>query len=294
VPLSSGAPLQGRLLRSTHQISGNAIARKVARSAALAVAGFAAAAIPLHLLLQRELRDAAEEVRSQGLPIRLIQVLFARYVMQWIDVKGLEHLPAGSYVVAANHPYKSGVDGFILGHLLATRARRVPRILVTAESRSWAVSAQRWMLHHYGIALLVPDESARRPAGSKGLSDIIAEYLKESTRHAVLMFPAGRAVADSALQLMNWSTGAVVAACKSGCPVVPVAIGGLPPDFRPETLLYAAIEAAGPQPPFRIQVRIGEPIAASGDPHRDLDRLRDAVGTLMRDIPELQLAPAES
>jgi len=37
--------------------------------------GLAATAIPLHLLLRRELRDAPEEVQAQGWPIRLMQVL---------------------------------------------------------------------------------------------------------------------------------------------------------------------------------------------------------------------------
>ena len=58
-------------------------------------------------------------IRAQGWPIQLMQVLFAKYVVQWIDVEGLENLPLGSYVVAANHAYKSGVDGFILGAVAA-------------------------------------------------------------------------------------------------------------------------------------------------------------------------------
>src|SRR5258708_27320185 len=116
---------------------GKDVARTVVRSATLTLLGVAAAVIPLHLLLNWELRDAPDEVRSQGWPIRLLQVFFAKYIVRWIDVEGLENLPPGSYLVAANHAYKSGVDGFILGHLLATRARRVPRIVMTAESRSW-------------------------------------------------------------------------------------------------------------------------------------------------------------
>jgi pimeloyl-ACP methyl ester carboxylesterase/1-acyl-sn-glycerol-3-phosphate acyltransferase len=260
------------------------------------VLGFAATAIPLHLLLRRELRDAAEEVRAQGWPIRLIQVLFLRYVLQWIDVEGLENLPPGSYLVAANHAYKSGVDGFILGHLLATRARRVPRILMTAESRNWVVRAERWALHHYGIALLVPDETPSHAASRKGngLSDVIAAYLLESNRHAVLIFPAGRAVADPSLQLKNWSTGAVVAAWKSGCPVVPLAFGGLRNDWTPETVVFSAVEAEGPEPPFQIHVRIGKPITPTGDTHMDLEQLRDAVANLMQGIPGLRPSPGES
>jgi pimeloyl-ACP methyl ester carboxylesterase/1-acyl-sn-glycerol-3-phosphate acyltransferase len=269
-------------------------ARTFVRAATMTLLGFAATAIPLHFFLRRELRDAPEDVRAQGWPIRLIQVLFLRYVVQWIDVEGLENLPTGSYVVAANHAYKSGVDGFILGHLLATRANRVPRILMTAEARTWMVRAERWALHHYGIALLVPDETAGHPAHRSGLSDIIAAYLKESARHAVLIFPAGRAIADPSLQLQNWSTGAVVAAWKSGCPVVPVAIGGLRLDWTPETVVFSAIEAEGPEPPFRIHVRIGKPITATGDTHPDLEHLRDAVATLMQGIPGLRPPPGES
>jgi 1-acyl-sn-glycerol-3-phosphate acyltransferase len=266
---------------------GTVIGRTVAWSAALTLLGVAAGAIQLQLLLRRELRDAPEDVRSQGWPIRLIQVLFAKYIMQWIDVEGLENLPPGPYLVAANHACKSGVDGFILGHLLATRARRVPRIVMTGESRSWVVRAERWVLHHYGIALLVPDEAAGGGAGRKRLTDIIAAYLQESVRHAVLIFPAGRAVADPSLQLKDWSTGVVVAARKSDCPVVPVAIAGLRPDWTPETVIFSAIEADGPEPPFRIHVRIGKPITPTGDPQPDLEQLRGAVANLMEGIPAL-------
>ncbi len=268
------------------------LAETVVRSAALALLGLAATAIPLHLLLRRELRDAPEEMRTQGWPIRLMQILFAKYVFQWIDVEGLENLPAGSYVVAANHAYRSGVDGFILGHLLATRAGRVPRILITADSRNWIVRVERWVLHHYGIALLVPDETAS--GKHHGMSDLIARYLRESDRHAVLIFPAGRAIADPALQLKHWSTGGVVAAEKSGCPVVPVAIGGLRLGWTPETVILAAIEASGSEPPFRIHVRIGKPIAPTIDTHEDLERVRASVADLMQSIPGLRPAPGES
>jgi pimeloyl-ACP methyl ester carboxylesterase len=272
---------------------GHATARSALRSAAVALLGVAAAAIPLHLLLRKQLRTAHPDIRAQGWPIRLMQVLFARFVIQWLDVEGLENLPAGAYIVAANHAYKSGVDGFILGHLLATRAGRVPRILMTAESRNWMVRAERWALHHYGIALLVPDDT-RGPRRKTGLSDIIAAYLRESARHAVLIFPAGRAIADPELQLRNWSTGAVVAAEKSGCAIVPVAVGGLRLDWTPETVILSALEAEGLEPPFRFYVRIGTPITPTSDPQRDLEILRAAVANLMQSIPGLRAAQGEA
>lgn len=288
-------PLLGESLKIESQPKPEkSTARKIVRSAALALLGFAATVIPLQLLLRRQLRDAPEDVRNQGWPIRLVQVIFLKYIIQWIDVEGLENLPLGSYLVAANHAYKSGVDGFLLGHLLATRVGRVPRILMTAENRSWLVRAERWVLHHYGIALLVPDEATRRSARRKGLVDIIAAYLRESGRRTVLIFPAGRAIADPHMQLQDWSTGAVVAAAKSGCPVVPLAIGGLPPDWTAETVIFSALESRGPKPPFQIYVRIGKPITTTGDPHMDLEQLRDAVANLMQQVPNLGPAPSGS
>lgn len=270
---------------------GKSFLSKLGWTAGMAAVGFASVAIPLHLILRNQLADAPEDVRAQGWPIRLMQVLFAKYVLRWIDVEGLENLPQGSSVVAANHAYKSGVDGFILGHLLATRAGIVPRIVITADSRSWMVRAERWVLHHYGIALLVGDPATRH---RQGTSDTIASYLRQSNHHAVLIFPAGRAIADPVLQLKDWSTGAVVAAMKSGCPVIPVAIGGLRLDWTPETVIFAAIEADGHEPPFRIHVRIGKLVTPSGDPHQDTTQLRDAVAGLMQQIPGLRPAPGES
>jgi len=136
----------------------------------MAALGFAAGAIPLYLLLRKELVGAPEEIRAQGWPIRLMQVLFAKYILQWIDVEGLENLPQGSYLVAANHAYKSGVDGFILGHLLVTRAGRVPRIVITADNRTWVVQAERWcfittgLLCWWAIRLLDTARGRRTPS----------------------------------------------------------------------------------------------------------------------------------
>ena len=153
---------------------GKSFLRKLGLATGFAALGFAAVAIPLHLYLRKEMADAPEDLQAQGWPIRLMQVLFAKHVLRWIDVEGLENLPQGSYVIAANHAYKSGVDGFILGHLLATRAGRVPRIVITIDNRNWVVRAERWVLHHYGIALLVGDPI---PGKRHGASDTIAAYL---------------------------------------------------------------------------------------------------------------------
>ena len=77
----------------------------------------------------------------------------------------------------------------------------------------------------------------------------------------------------------------MVAAGKSGCPIVPVAVGGLPLDWTPETVILSAMKADGPEPPFQIQVRIGTPIKPTGEPHSDLEQVRSAVANLMRGIP---------
>jgi len=63
----------------------------------------------------------------------------------------------------------------------------------------------------------------------------------------------------------------------------------LPLDWTPETVIFAAIERDGPQPPFRIHVRIGTPITATGEPRLDLERLRVAVATLMEGLPAVEM-----
>jgi pimeloyl-ACP methyl ester carboxylesterase len=92
----------------------------------------------------------------------------------------------------------------------------------------------------------------------------------------------------------------MVTAMKSGCPVVPVAIGGLRLDWTPETVVLAAMGAddkaptGSEEPPFRIHVRIGKPLMATDDPQADTRQLRDAVAELMQRIPGLRPAPGES
>ena len=230
--------------------AGKGILRTVVRSAAMALLGFAATAIPLHLLLRRELRDAPEDVRAQGWPIRLMQVLFAKFIVQWINVEGLENLPKGSYLVAANHAYKSGVDGFILGHLLATHARRVPRILMTAENRTRVVRAERWVLHHYGSRCWFPMKRWRC-VEKQDCRTSSRHTFGKAPKHAVLIFPAGRAVADPSLQLKDWSTGAVDCRREKrlsrGSGSHRRTAAGLDAGNRD----FAAIESDGP-PPFRI------------------------------------------
>lgn len=255
----------------------------ILKSATMMALGFAAVTIPVRLLVRRELGGTATEMQSQGWPIQLAELLFIRYVLPWMEVDGIENLPAGSYLVAANHGWKSGLDGFLLGHLLATRAGRVPRIVMTGDARSWTVSAERWLLHHYGIALLTP-----RPNSHLGLTDVIAKYLRANDRHSVIIFPAGRAEANPDDQLKTWSSGVVVSARKSQCPIVPVAIGGPALDATPETLLLAALHAEGAKPPFRIQVRIGKAIEATDDTKGTLEALRGSVAELMNGIESLR------
>jgi hypothetical protein len=52
-------------------------------------------------------------------------------------------------------------------------------------------------------------------------------------------------------------------------------------------VILTALEADGPEPPFRIFVRIGKPIVPTGEPRLDLEQLRDAVANLMEGIPAL-------
>jgi len=61
--------------------------------------------------------------------------------------------------MAANHAYKSGVDGFILGHLLATRAGRVPRIVHHGGQPHLGGAGGRWVLTTTGLLCWWADQT---------------------------------------------------------------------------------------------------------------------------------------
>jgi hypothetical protein len=100
------------------------------------------------------------------------------------------------------------------------------------------------------------------------------------------IFPAGHADSDFNTHMnRTWHTSAAVAACKTGTPIVPFHLAGLPYHWGPVEMLKAASRSMLRGPAFKFRIRLGTPIIpAPGETDYAgiTERVRQAVLQLAR------------
>lgn len=120
-------------------------------------------------------------------------------------VRGLENLPAGSKILAANHPNCS--DAFLLSLLFDGRIR------ILAQASQFRQPLLGWIFTHTGqipVHKGYGQEAFREACGALTLGD------------SLLIFPEGRLNPDH--QEIKINTGAVRMALLSGAPIIPVGV----------------------------------------------------------------------
>lgn len=132
-----------------------------------------------------------------------------------VRLVGAEHIPrTGGVIVVANHV--SHLDTILLLAVLWRCGRRA-RFLALADL--WRVPVVGWLLHH-GHMIPVerggPSADALRAAGAALAAD-----------QAIVVYPEGRIAAPG--EVLPAQRGAGYLALRSGCPVLPVAMSGVPP-----------------------------------------------------------------
>ncbi len=171
---------------------------------------------------------------------RAIATLVARAYVR-IRVEGVDRLPAGSYVLCANH--QNWAEPFVLMACLPWR----PRLYFFGpKEEDMAAGARNRLMLWAGNA--VP----YRP----GKNDLL-----DATRRVRTVFEARGALAifgegmihDGEAELLPIQEGAAYFAIRSGVPVVPVAINGT------SWLAFGRV----------VRVRIGDPITSEGRPARE-------------------------
>ena len=188
-----------------------------------------------------------------------------------LDVRGLEHVPAGSLVYASNH--QSLLDILVLGATLD-------------EDYKWAAKRSLMNIPVLGWHLrLAGHVAVDRQAGrdsALAVSEAFASVLHREQR--LLVFPEGTRSADG--QLKPFKSGAFHAAVKADRPVVPIAIEGTYSILsRHETDMITNDER-------RVSIRIAEPLKADpalseADRVIDLrDRAHGAVVQMLESIRE--------
>lgn len=185
-----------------------------------------------------------------------------------LEVRGLEHVPHGGYVLASNH--LNWVDSFLIGAYLPMRPQL--RFLAAAEM-TMGVGWRRTLLN--SAQLVIPVDRAQVLPGP------IKACLAHLRACGVLgIFPEGRE-ADAEGQLLPLKPGAAYFALTTGLPILPVGISGT------RSLCLRR----------RIRLRVGPPLFPQPGEDRGVlsarlaEGLQAALPPLAADQPEHQVWP---
>ena len=189
--------------------------------------------------------------------------------------QGLQHLPDGGYVLAANHIAKT--DPFVLGDFVLHGVRRLPRFL-----------AKRSIFEGGGLAARVTRGCEQIPvdrhaADASRALDPAVDALRSG--ELVVIYPEGTVTGDPDLWPMRARTGVARLALLSGAPVLPVAQWGA-----------QRIDPSRPWRRTRVQLRVGPPVDLAPWRGQELtgEVLREATEAVMDAITaELEVLRGE-
>ena len=177
-----------------------------------------------------------------------------------LQVSGLEHLPAGSCVLVANH--SSYVDGVVM------KAGLPPRFSFVIKREATSMPVLGVLLRRIG------SEFVERHASGARQRDARRVVKRAEAGHSLVFFPEG--TFDSVVGLKRFHIGAFVAAARGGLPLVPAVIhgarralpnGALVP--RPGTIrieILPALAGAGREPEALRDAARGAIVTALGEP----------------------------
>jgi 1-acyl-sn-glycerol-3-phosphate acyltransferase len=137
-------------------------------------------------------------------------MFFVKCVGVRVHVKGLERVPKGTCIFAANHTSSADAPAVVWA---------IPRRIAILLKRSlfdWPIVGQAFQLAHF-----IPVDRFNRDSAIESV-----EKATESLRkgQSFLIYPEGTRSPDGRLQ--DFKKGAVVMAIKSGVPIVPIACSG--------------------------------------------------------------------
>lgn len=165
--------------------------------------------------------------------LRLVSLPFVRLVWR-TRVSGLERLPDGPFVLAANH--ESVLDPFVLGVVIPRHLRFL------GKAELWRNPVVAWIGNGAGAIPVVRD------AGDLGAIERVTAALRAGD--VVAIFPQGTVIGGPE---RPWRRGAARAALASGAPIVPVCLVNTERAVRPVSHRIGLPT---------VQVLVGEPIPA--------------------------------
>ncbi len=217
-------------------------------------------------------RDSTTQPRVSGAAGSLFKYVCLRFIyftlfrtLLRLDTHGLEHLPhKGPYLICPNH--QSYLDPFVLTSVLPYRVFRNMFFV------GYSVFFSNWFTNLFArltnVVPIDPDAQllSAMKAGAQGLRRGLT----------LCIFPEGGRTFDGELQ--EFKKGAAILAREISAPMIPVAIRGAYEVWRRDSMKIR---------PHKVTIRFGEAMHPSpsdaADPYQaDTDRLREAVGSLLR------------
>jgi 1-acyl-sn-glycerol-3-phosphate acyltransferase len=167
-----------------------------------------------------------------------------RFLRIYVDVQGLENVPAGGYAYACNH--QSLLDTLVLGATLPGDFR-------------WTVKSSLMMIPFLGWHLwLVGSVRVERDGNRRAAASAVRRFAAVlADGKPLLVFPEGTRTKDG--RVKPFKMGLFYAAVRAGVPVVPVALHGT------GAAMAKGAPDIGLRETRRVYVRIGEPVASRPD-----------------------------
>ncbi len=183
-------------------------------------------------------------------------MFFVRSVGVKVKVSGLERIPSGACLFAANHTSSADAPA-VVGAI----PRRIA-ILLKKSLFSWPIAGQAFTLAHF-----IPVERGDHESAIASLEKA-TEAMKAG--QSFLIYPEGTRSPDGRLQ--QFKRGAVVMAIKAGVPIVPMVCAGAQKVMEKKSLVIR---------PGVITVEFLEPIDASAYTFEQRDELNMRVRAAM-------------
>jgi 1-acyl-sn-glycerol-3-phosphate acyltransferase len=225
------------------------------------------------------LKPSPRQMWAQRWPTITFVGLYQLALDRCVEIHGLEHLPtAGPVILAGNHINKTANDAMLMGSKILVERGGLAKFVSQPDPPDR-------MLKHF-LRLMGKAEGVILPIQKNMTTDTMVEFLRNpeafGRQQPILgIFPAGSADRDFETHMNRpWHTSAAVAASKTGAPIVPFYITGLPYDWTPFDMLKATCRCLMASKPFALKIRLGPPIfpvAGETNYPQLTERVRQAV-----------------
>lgn len=225
------------------------------------------------------LRPSPRQMWAQRWPTVTFVGLYQLALDKCVEIHGIENIPTtGSVILAGNHINKAANDAMLMGSNILVECGCLAKFVSTAYPPGR-------MLKHF-LRLMGNAQGVILPIHKGMTTETMVRFLQNpeafGRKQAILgIFPAGFADSDFQAQMNRpWHSSAAVAACETGCPIVPFYIEGLPLNWGPFEMLKAAARSFFGSKAFKVTIRLGAPIIpVSGvtDYDQITERVRQAV-----------------